>query len=185
MIRIRLVGVGGPGGTNLTTFHYSGDGSGGDAQLAVNAVGVLWAVVDGFQATPTTWATNADVEVVDEVTGNTTDIVTTTPVTGAGDETGENLPVFVQGLIRLTTSDFVSGRRVRGRLFVPNMVEAFNTTLGLPLGTMTGPITTALGVWLAAVGPAPEVWSRTNGSEHVITSASMSPNWAYLGKRRS
>ncbi|HZX42118.1 MAG TPA: hypothetical protein VFE93_09790, partial [Myxococcaceae bacterium] len=67
----------------------------------------------------------------------------TDPTTVTGAAAGDVAPRQTQGLLRLGTSTVISGRRVRGRLFLPGVLESDNNVNGVPFSTYTSDATAA------------------------------------------
>ena len=115
----------------------------------------------------------------------------TDPTTVVGTNAGEILPYQTQGLVRLATSSVISGRRVRGRLFIPTPGEADNTAAGAPNATYVTDVTTAAATLLAAGATASDavIWHRptggTGGGSADITGVSCATTWSVLRSRRS
>lgn len=182
MLRVRVTWSGIGGTPYLSTFYFDGLTQ-TDADNAVTAVGTALALYDGLVDNQVTWATDPEVPVMDEATGQSISAFSTTPLSGTGAQSSSNLPFATQGLLRLRTGVFVSGREIRGRLFLPGLVSASNTD-----GTVTpankanidswfdGLRTDANSVWV--------VWSRKNGQVATITSNVMWTQWASLRTRR-
>lgn len=114
----------------------------------------------------------------------------TDPTSVTGTATGDPLPLQTQGLIQLGTSTVISGRRVRGRLFLPGVVEGDNTSTGVPSGTYRSTATTAFGGLTTGGGTSSQlvVWHRpqngVGGASPLVTSVSTSTKWAVLRSRR-
>lgn len=134
-----------------------------DPQQAASAVALLW---DGAR---TSFSAALTARVQPEVISLTAESGVTVSATvinpGApipGSQTGEPLPGMVQGLIRLQTGQYVDGKRVSGRIFLPGATEqdSFN---GSPIAAYLTVWEDALGAYLNSLasqdGP-PVVWSR-------------------------
>jgi hypothetical protein len=133
-----------------------------------------------------TWQSEGDVALIDEGTGSLIGNLSGTGGSGVGTVSGDPMPWANQGLLRLLTDTYVSGRRLRGRFFVPAQVEA-NSTLGVPIGayvtglnaiaqTLIDDSNTASSEWC--------VWSRKNGVAAPITAPDTWGQWAVLRSRR-
>jgi hypothetical protein len=115
----------------------------------------------------------------------------TDPLSVTGTAAGDPLPGQTQGLVRLATSTVVSGRRLRGRLFIPGPVEADNTSAGVPSSTYTTDVTTAAATLLAAGATASDavIWHRptggAGGASADITGVGTASTWSVLRSRRS
>lgn len=176
------------------------DGGTSIAQSATNWVGAYWATLDDRIVAPLSWTTDAEVPTFSEATGKITKVDAVTPVSGVGGLAAEALPYATQLLTRLITSQFVNGRRVRGRIFIPGLSETDNTA-GLPAATLrTTATTAATGLITQSTGTL-AVWSRPYsaldddgqpipgktprvGSQHAVTSVSTWTQWSVLRSRR-
>lgn len=130
----------------------------------------------------------------DETTGNVTGAGSDlqTPVTFTG--TGDVLPRATQGLLRWQTAGIVHNRRVRGRTFIPGVLEADNDSQGLPATSLTGAVQVAANAMLVTMSGRMRIWSQpfegtdTNpprpGSAHEVTGAQVWGQWASLRSRR-
>lgn len=114
----------------------------------------------------------------------------TDPLSTAGTGTGDPLPRQTQGLIQWSTSTVLNGRRLRGRLYVPGLLEGSNTATGVVAGaTVTALVAGASTVFAAgATASNPVIWHRPGpggaGASAAITGASASTKWAVLRSRR-
>jgi len=158
----------------------------GTEQDHVDAVGVFWAAVDARIDNSVTWATESDVAVIDDTTGNITSMETTTPATGAGGGTSDPLPYQTQALCHWLTNSFLSGRQIRGKTFIPGLCEDDNTSTGLLVSTTQTIIQDAADALIAASSsPGPlRVFTRVNNTSVVVETASVPTKWALLRSRR-
>lgn len=127
------------------------------------------------------------------VTGAGNTIQSPVAMTGLGDQ----LPHNVQLLIQWTTNGIVHNRRVKGRTFLPGMLEANNSPVGVPLPAVDTPVQTAINTLLSTMSGRMRVWSRPldsehsspsnparPGSAHAILSGDVAAYWATLRSRR-
>lgn len=128
---------------------------------------------------------------VNDATGVLTGAFTgTDPASTVGTGTGDVLPHQTQALIQYGTSSVFNGRRLRGRLFVPGMLESSNTSAGAPAaGTLSSITTGAATIFTpGATASAAVIWHRpvagAGGGSALITSATTSTRWAVLRSRR-
>jgi len=123
-----------------------------------------------------------DVGTVNAATGGLVGMTTVTGASGTGGGSGDVLPGFTQGLLRLFTGAFSGGRQVRGRLFIPGQIEGTNN--GQPSGSVMGNWS---GAGTTLVSDANSIWcvySRVHGDAFDITSVSSWGEWASLRSRR-
>lgn len=207
MYRVRVAGTGWAGAPSLNTFYFSvGELS---TQTAVDDVYTrVRAGVEAMKDIYPTGAThtvssqvdvlNAEDGEISETWSGTAAETTATP--GAG---GVLSPPATAYLLKLTTGDFISGRRVIGRAYI-SPIRASHISSGLT----TGPGTAAVVAGATAIKGAPGagepiwgVWSRPRaaqtaeehppngvtartGSFHDITSFSVPTKLAVLRSRR-
>lgn len=183
MLRIRTTFSGTTGAPWLNTLYVGNPDTQVNADAAVAAVGAFWGAVDNFMNTSVLWATLAEVDIL-TTTGDKTGSLFTTPQTGAGGTVGDFLPLATQGLVNLRTGVFIGGREVRGKIYIPGLTEASNTSSGTWLGTQVAAVQTAVNTLLAAGDPAFGVWSRLHGSISPATAGTVTSKWAVLRSRR-
>nr|CRY96823.1 hypothetical protein [uncultured prokaryote] len=150
------------------------------AQVYVDLVETFWTDCSNFISNAVSWAINADVDVFDDTTGAQTGIESTTGGAGAGLSADEPLPFATQGLLRLRTGTFVSGREIRGRIFIPGMTEVGNDS-GKPTSGMIASLNGA-GDTLESNGFY--VYSPTRNTSAEIVSTSLWNQYAVLRSRR-
>ena len=200
LARIRTVFVGVAGTPWYSNLYFLNDGGTSIAASATGWVTTFWQTLDNNMNSQLTWATDPEVPTFNETTGKITKVDAVTPGTGAGSGAGEPLPYTNQLLIRLITSSFINGRRVRGRIFVPGLGESDNAVGGVLAATRTlanNAATTlitssasTLAVWarpydaLDSNGqPIPGHTPRL-GSQHSVSTSQVWTQWAVLRSRR-
>lgn len=160
MIRVDTVLTGVVGSPYFNRLHFIGDTE-EKAALCVGAVLTMWGTLfNGVNPAigRLTAKIDDEVQVVDDATGTVTDafFLPTSPVS-PGSVTVDIIPNATQGLVRLNTTQFRNGRRVRGKIFFPCLNRQSQTADGNLGGTMPTLLEDAveplLGVDLA-------VWSR-------------------------
>ena len=181
MYRIRTEFSGMQGAPWLSTMFFQEGG--GTAQQAVTAVGVFWGAVDARIDTEVNWTTLADVETVEQTTGDVTAVTSTTPATGTGGEATSSLPPATQGLVRWRTGQYIAGREVRGRTFIPGLVIGTDDN-GQVISTYMTTVNNAAAALIADANSALTIWSRANNLERVVTSGTMWAQYAVLRSRR-
>ena len=114
-------------------------------------------------------------------------------MTGLGDQ----LPHMTQALIQWSTNGIVHNRRVRGRTFIPGVLEAHNSATGAPLPGVGTPLQAAVDTFLSTMSGRLRIWSREVkaeqatatvparlGSAHAVSAGKVAPYWAVLRSRR-
>lgn len=180
-VRTALTGNAVAGGGVAT--HYFGTGA-GTAQQAATAVATFWVAVEPWASDQLTWTTDAQVDLFDETTQTITGSTAVTNATGVGDSSSERLPEATQLLLQLRTGAFPAGREVRGRLFIPGMVEA-NSSNGTPVGGMVSAINSAAAALIASSNTQWVVNSPTRFTAYEVTSSNCwADEFAVLRSRR-
>lgn len=183
LLRLSTTWTGSAGSPYFTQSYFQGAG---DAAHASGAVTALWTLI-GAMATyiddALVASISGDAEIIDVSNGQITSVVSVTGAVNAGSATGDALPPLVQGLARFNTGTYINGRQLKGRMFIPGMMEANNTVVGLPSAGMIGAINTALASYIGHASD-PSVFSDTHHAASSISSATLSPKWSYLRTRR-
>ena len=191
-VQTRWTGVGGaPYYTNLYALGPLATNNGNDLATAWRAF---------LNTTAANYKTGIQIQVqselleFDEGTGNVTGAGTTTQAVVVGSNVGDNLPLANQGLIRWTTAGIVHNRRVRGRTFLPAMMETNSTVDGVPSGVLIANVNAAVTTLLGTMTNRMRIWAQPfdgtddnparAGSAHAITGGTMAPYWAILRSRR-
>lgn len=195
--RVRTVFTGVAGSPYYSNLYFLGLAIGADAQAAVDNVDVFWTSLASVMNIGLVGEIEAEVPVLDDTTGEIVSVFTTTG--GVVDPTSADgaLPWATQGLVRLATSGFIEGRRVRGRINIPGLGEA-SSDGGAPGTSIKASMQAAIDGLVDATDSTLVVWSRPKpvvpptdpptydrlGSSYVVTSASVWDKWAQLRSRR-
>lgn len=110
---------------------------------------------------------------------------------------GDRLPPANQALVQWTTAGIVHNRRVRGRTFIPGVLESENQASGVPGPTIGTPLQSAIDTFLSTMSGRLRIWSRPvdaahstptvparPGSAHAVLSGKTATYWAVLRSRR-
>lgn len=181
MFRIRTIFSGVTGSPWVSTAFFND--TVGTPQDCVDAVGTFWAAVDALMDSSVTWLTNADVETVDQTNGQVTAVTSTTPASGAGGGGALSLPIAAQGLVRWRTGDYINGREIRGRWFIPGLSTTSNTD-GVVTPASVTVIQNAATALIADPDTILNIWSRANNTARAVTSGSAWNQFAVLRSRR-
>lgn len=166
------------GGINQLYFDQGG-GTGVQAHVAARA---FWQNIDDVMHSSVTYQVLAEIELVDNTTGQVEGIETTDVYNGTGQLSTDPLPPTVQGLVRWRTGVYDNGREIRGRTFLPGMCEG-NSTDGAPTSGTVGVFNTAAGNLVADANSELVVWSR-KGLFAPVVSGQAWVKWASLRSRR-
>lgn len=130
----------------------------------------------------------------DETNGVVTGAGTTTQAPVGFTAGGDVLPRSNQALIRWTTNGIVHNRRVKGRTFIPGVLESHNLGDGTPGGVLGTPLQSGVNALLATMAGRMRIWAQPfegtpdnplrPGSAHAIQSGTVAPFWAVLRSRR-
>lgn len=133
----------------------------------------------------------------DETTGTVTGAGTTTQAVVNFTAAGDQLPHANQGLVRWSTAGIVHNRRVRGRTFIPGVLEAHSDANGNPNTVLTNPLGSGLAALLTTMSGRMRIWAQPldnatpdpnnpnrPGSAHAITAQAVAPFFAVLRSRR-
>jgi hypothetical protein len=110
---------------------------------------------------------------------------------------GDALPHSQQALVQWATNGIVHNRRVRGRTFIPGVLESENSATGTPTAGIDTPLQTAVDTLLSTMSGRMRIWSRPltldppdpnnpnrQGSAWPITGGNVASYWAILRSRR-
>lgn len=158
-----------------------------------NRVRTFWDTCRNHMTFGLQMVVESEIPVIDERDGKMIGLHVGAGASVVGNGTGETLPTATQALVQWFTNGIVNGRKVRGRTFVPGMMEA-NNSGGLPTGTIDSALQTAANT-LIATAPFLVVWSRPVsgeepgtvarvGTAHNVLSSNVWAQWAVLRSRR-
>jgi hypothetical protein len=181
-----------PGITQLWWSPQTAGGSTADATDCLARFRAFWFALVARIYAGTTFTFDPTCIAVEATTGVLTGAFAgTTPAVVTGTEAGDPLPRQTQGLLRMGTSTVISGRRVRGRLFIPSPGEGQNTSGSGPIAAYMTDVTTAGGGLLVAGATTsmPVIWHRPGpggaGASPLVTSMAASGEWSVLRSRRA
>lgn len=150
-------------------------------------LGVFWAACEPYLDSLTEWTIRTSGDVLDSATGVLIgDWSEATARTGTGNLSGTPVPNSANILIRWATGSVVSGRRLRGRSFIPGSSSTAND--GGHLGSAAiAAITTAANTF-ASAGNNFGVWHRpiqsAGGTFVTVNGASVWEEYAVQRRRR-
>lgn len=169
-------------GGGISRFYF--DEAGGTPAQAHAAAVNFWNAVDEVMSTQVAFTVEAEVELVDASTGAITGIESTDPYSASGTGSGDPLPPATQGLVRWRTGAFVNGREVRGRTFLPGMLESLNDSAGRPNSGALTVINNAAGNLIGDADSELVIFSRTRALQATVVSGQAWSQWAQLRSRR-
>ena len=162
--------------------HFAFDISETTPQDAADAVIAFWSAIDTAMSTSVSWEVLDQVAMVNESNGQTSVVVNVNGDSGSGGASGTPLAKATQGVVQWFGSDWVAGRQVRGRTFIPGP-----TTNHLANGAPAGPYRTALqsaAEGLLAADQGLVVYSPTHGSLSAVQAVGTSSKFGVLRSRR-
>jgi hypothetical protein len=178
----------------LLTYYWDSAGA-TPVQLATEAHARVRAFWNSFNSQTLGGCTLVINPVADEIEETTGQIVNqhvgTVGVPPSFAAAGDALPLQTQGMLSLSTSTFVAGRRLKGRQFLPFPLEGSNTSLGTVSPTYTTALNTAAALLSTAVVTpmSQRVWHRpvggSGGLSAAVSSRAASTQWAVLKSRRT
>lgn len=182
-MRVRSTLTGVAGSPYYTNLYFGGVADTPAAQAAADAVEAFWTDLAPWMANDVTTVVESAVAVLDEPTGQPVNVLTTTTSPVVGTNTGEILPLATQGLIRWNTGQFLNGRQVIGRTFIPVPTETSSLD-GQPTSAYRDGIELAASNLLEAPSANFVIYSRTGGADYPALEAIPWVKWAVLRSRR-
>lgn len=181
MMRVRTTLTGMQGSPWVNTLNFA-EGVGTAAQLNT-AVGTFWGAVDALMDSEVSWTTDAEVAQINAATGALEGLTSVTPATGNGSAVGDALPLATQAVLRWRTGQFAFGREIRGRTFIPALVEASNDN-GTLLAASAATINSAAAALISDVNSTLVVWSRRADNVATVVTGSVATDFGVLRSRR-
>lgn len=180
MLRVTTEITGYAGAPYYSTMHFGGETQ-PEADAAVGGVFQFWEDWAAVMASGGQVNVNNDVDVVDPATGQVTAQlqVPTLAITPSGP--AEILPPTCQALVRWSTGTWIAGRQLRGRTFIPAMMET-NSVAGRPNGASI-PLWQAYAETLLSTTDF-GIYSPTHRVFHLGATATVWQEWASLRSRR-
>lgn len=181
--RVSHVWTGTPGLPGVSTTYVE-QGT-GNAAAAVSAWADFWDTMSDYIANDFTVTLGGTMETINVVSGQTVSVETVTPVSVQGTAVTQFLPTASQGVLEFLTGVFANGRQIRGKMFVPGIVEDQNEQ-GFPISTCISAFEAALNDVndLGGMNGAWTVWSRANARQEYVTDSFMWSQWGVLRSRR-
>lgn len=178
--RIRTVFTGVAGAPYYSNLYFSS--LGGTEEQARVAVYTLWQALATTLRSGMTGTVQADVPLIDPVTGDILNVNTGTDKITTFTNSTAPLPPSNQGLVRLLTGAFVGGRQVRGRTFIPGLTIGASTTAGAVTSAIQTQLNTNFATLVGTANADLVVWSRKNGLWNAVNAAT---TWGQFGSLRS
>lgn len=183
MLRTRVALTGPVSGAAVITQHWLSSDDSAGVTAARAALSTWLTAVAGQCHTSLGFSLEPEVDVVDPNTGQVTGVLTAAALNVSGTNAGDLLPLATQWLCRWRTDDFVGGREVRGRTFIPGPTRngALN---GQPTTAAIAALNAANATLVGDSAAGFAVWSRKLLSAHDVSSGSAWSKFAVLRSRR-
>lgn len=151
-------------------------------------LGAMWSAIDASLNSGVRWTVRTSGRVMNDATGTLTGVWSEpTGHTAVGGSTVDPIPDATQVLLRWETGVVVGGRMLKGRSFVPGLIENGTTGGNVDTTVVTG-WQTIINNFLAA-GAGFGVWHRpvqgAGGQFITASSGSVWPELAVLRRRRA
>jgi len=193
-MRVRTVFTGVAGAPFYNNLYFDAPDTLAGAQGAVDLVDTAWTTLTSIMAGSLFGTTEADVPVIDIPSGQMIGSYATSPGVIDPTSAAEPLPWATQGLVRLSTADFINGRQVRGRIYVPGLTEASQST-GQPNSSTIASLANMAAVLVASTAADLFIYSRPHpdpddpdvtidGVASLVTGGSGWDQFAVLRSRR-
>lgn len=197
LVRVQTVWTGVAGAPYYTNLYCIGPLATNNGNDLATAWHVFLASLTTNLASPMVAQVDPELLEFNEVDGVVTGAGSTvqTPIAFTG--TTDALPRMTQALVQWTTAGIVHNRRVKGRTFIPGVLELQNSVSGLPAPQIGTPLQTAIDTLLSTMSGRMRIWSREvkaanatptiparPGSAWPVLSGKVSPQWAVLRSRR-
>jgi len=180
--RVRTVFTGVAGTPWYSNMYFGGDV---DDQAAVDGVATFWNGLLNFIDNDVAVLTQGEVTVITVETGVVAGLNSADPVSQNGQNAADPLPRATQLLLQLHTGEYVGGREIRGKVFLPGFCED-NTTGGVFNGAAVA-AANAAAEGLRDNGVFNDGWvvySRKNNRIDTVDTATASAKPAILRSRR-
>jgi hypothetical protein len=183
-VKILWTGAGIPQG-GVSTFYFDYAASG--AQTAADAAFWLMQQFSALMSNRYTFTEDAIVSQVVAETGDVFGVSPISPLSESGDSSTEEVPQAAQALVQWRTGVYHNSREVRGRTFIPGILQTYCTDGQLDAGIVAG-YADELNTFITSKGAVPVIWHRPkpgeDGAMFAISSGALWPEFATLRRRR-
>jgi hypothetical protein len=125
-----------------------------------------------------------EITIIESTTGTLTGTLAVTGATVSMDGSGDAIPPANQLLVQLSTPNIVAGRRLRGRLFLPGMLEANSDVNGAPTSGLRSDIDALFATMVTNLADSWCIYSPTHRVYATVNGASCWNKFAVLRSRR-
>lgn len=180
--RVTAEWAGPSGAPYYSTLHFRD--SGGTAQQAATAARTFLVAFQNYISSNTGVTVLPEVFTLDTLTGEPTAVTSTTTTPFGGGAAGDPLPRGTQLNVRFRTGTFVNGHEVRGRFYVPSVVEAENDTSGNPSSALRTAAANAGAALIADANSLFCIYSKVHQAAYDVATATAVSKWSFLRSRR-
>lgn len=181
LARIRTIFTGVAGTPWYSNFYFEIGTIGGIDYI--QPVDDFWTTIAPQITNLVDWEVQAEVVTIDDATGDIIFAEAGTAQTGGGTAVVEPLPYSNQAVLLWNTGEFVGGRQIRGKTFIPGLTQGANDNGSVITATRT--VIQAAATELISDGNGSmRVYSPTNATSAVIQSSNVSTVWGSLRSRR-
>lgn len=128
--------------------------------------------------------TEAEVPVINPVTGEVIQVETSPALEDSGTNTNSLAPPSTQLLVRWRTGQFIGAREVRGRTNLPMMFSANVDSKGDPVAALRTSALLRANTLIADANTVNVVWSKTKGVWFPVLTTNVWTKFAVLRSRR-
>lgn len=179
--RIRTVFTGVAGTPWYSNIYFQGNGD--TVSGVAGHVRDFWSSIMGYIDDSVTWTVEAEVAIINDANGQIVEMADWAGGSGVGGSADVPLPRATQALINWNTGVFVSGRQVRGKTFIPGIVQGANSQ-----GTLASSVRTtyqnAANELISDGNGTLCVYSPTRHTSALVGSANVPTKFAVLRSRR-
>lgn len=179
--RIRTVFTGVAGTPWYSNMYMQGNAD--TVSGAGGHVADFWSTIDLYILNDVTWTVESEVAIINDATGQVTEVADWAGATGVGESSDVPLPFATQGLINWNTGVFRNGRQVRGKTFVPGLVQSANAEGNLN-AAVRSLIAGAAAELITDRNGTFAVYSPTGATSVLISSANVPSKFAVMRSRR-
>lgn len=179
--RVQVVTTGYDGAPGYNTF-YTSNVEPSEIIEWVATVDLLWDGLESVLANGTIWTRSGTIEIFNPANGQTTGVLTGSPVSGSGTWGTAKAPAGTALLLQWRTGTYANGREIRGRSFISGIGDFGDTAGAVPNSILTD-AGSAANAYVGG-GELASVYSPTNGLVEEITGTGVWNKFGLIRSRR-
>lgn len=179
--RVRTVFTGVAGSPWYSNLYFAVEGL--STATIRSELANFWNALDSQISSLVQWSVEGQVTVINSTTGTIEEVQAGSNLTGAGGNTGTELPWANQCLVNLHTGSWLAGRELQGRWNLPGFVTG-TTQDGVFTEITTDAVLAAVEDFLLDTSPNWVIWSPTHFLFQPVASAVVKAKVAILRSRR-